>query len=235
MITQHFWPTPNGYKSLIALEELGLPCRLAPVDIFRGEQHAPAFLALSPNGRIPALVDDAPPDGEGPLTLFESGAILGYLAERAGRLMPTGARGRHQAAQWLFWQVGGLGPMMGQAAHFITYAPEDVPYAKARYQREVRRLFGVLERRLADRPYLLGDYSIADIASYPWLRIHDAVSVRLDDFPRLAAWAQAIGARPAVRRAYELGEPMKASRTFDAAANTALFGQGEPREDGSLI
>ncbi len=210
MIDLHIWPTPNGYKPLILLEELGLEYQLHPVDIFKGAQHDPDFVRLSPNGRMPAIVDTAPEDGGPPLTMFESGAILSYLARKTQRLAAFDARGWSEIEQWVYWQMAGLGPMMGQAGHFLNFAPEDVPYAKARYVREARRLFGVLDAKIGDRAYIAEDYSIADIASYPWIRIHDFIGVSLDDYPNLAAWATRIGDRPAVRRAYEIGEPLKA-------------------------
>lgn len=225
MIALHVWPTPNGYKPLILLEELGLPYEVRPVDIFRGEQFAPEFLAIAPNGRIPALVDTTPPDGGPPLCLFESGAILLHLAERDGRLLPTDRRGRDEVMQWLFWQVGGLGPMMGQAAHFLRYAPEDVAYAKRRYVAETERLLGVLDRRLAGREHVCGDLSIADVACYPWVRAHDLAGVSLDAYPNLAAWAARMAARPAVIRAYAIGEPLKAGQVLDEAAREHLFGR----------
>jgi len=188
MIDLHFWPTPNGYKVLIALEELGLEYRLRPVDIFRGAQFERAFLAIAPNNRIPAVVDTQPLDGGEPIALFESGEILLYLAERAGRLVPGDLRARHRVQQWLFWQMAGLGPMMGQAAHFAIYAPEDVPYAKRRYLDEVRRLFGVLERQLVEQDFVAGEYSVADIACHPWVRFHGNLGIALSEtFPRLAA------------------------------------------------
>ena len=227
MIDLYFWPTPNGYKPLIALEELGLDYRLKSVDIFRGEQFASDFLAISPNNRIPAIVDHAPSDGGEPIALFESGAILSYLAEKAGATPDP--RARHEAQQWLFWQMGGLGPMMGQASHFVNYAPEEVPYARTRYVDETRRLFGVMERRLADRPFLAGDYSIADMASYPWARLHAIVGIDIDPaFPNLADWIRRIDSRPAVERAYAAGEPLKSDQALDEEARRHLFGPARP-------
>jgi GSH-dependent disulfide-bond oxidoreductase len=202
VIDLYFWATPNGNKITIALEELGLAYRVHPVDINKGEQFEPAFLRISPNNRIPAIVDDAPADGGEPLSIFESGAILTYLAEKTGRLLPADTRGRFEVMQWLFWQVGGLGPMAGQNHHFVQYAPEKIPYAIERYVRETARLYRVMNTRLSDRPYLAGDYSIADIASYPWVVPHEKQRQNLDDFPNLKRWFATIAARPAVERAY---------------------------------
>jgi GST-like protein len=223
MIDLHFWPTPNGYKPLIALEEWGLPYAIRPVNIFRGAQFDPAFLAVAPNNRIPAITDDGAPGG--PLALFESGAILLYLAEIAGQV-PTAPQVRHEQQQWLFWQMGGLGPMMGQASHFLNDAPDDVPYGKRRYVAETVRLFGVMERRLADRPFLAGGYSIADMACFPWVRLHGIVGIALEPaFPALADWVRRIAARPAVQRAYAAGEPIRGAQVMDAEARPHLFGQ----------
>ena len=204
MIDLYYWTTPNGHKITIALEELGLPYRVRPVNIGKGEQFEPAFLRISPNNRIPAIVDDAPADGQGPLSIFESGAVLIYLAEKAGRLLPLEARGKFEVFQWLFWQVGGLGPMAGQNHHFVQYAPEQIPYAVDRYVKETARLYRVMDTRLADRPYLAGDYSIADIAAYPWVVPHEKQRMNLDDFPNLKRWHASIRSRPATARAYAL-------------------------------
>lgn len=212
MITLYYWPTPNGHKVTMALEELGLPYRISPVDITRGDQLDPDFVAISPGSKMPAIVDDDPSDGEGPLALFESGAILNYLAEKTGRLMPHSFRGRHETLVWLFWQVGGLGPMAGQNGHFAQFASERIPYAIDRYVKETARLYGVLDRRLADRRWIAGDdYTIADIASYPWIVPHERHGQRLGDFPNLARWFEAVAARPATERAYELPQGMKAA------------------------
>ncbi len=205
MIDLYLWATPNGHKITIALEELGLPYRPRPVNIGKGEQFEPAFLRISPNNRIPAIVDDAPADAGGPLSIFESGAILTYLAEKTGRLLPSDVRGRFEVMQWLFWQVGGLGPMAGQNHHFVQYAPEGIPYAIDRYVNETTRLYRVMNTRLADRPYLAGDYSIADIACYPWVVPYEKQRQNLDDFPNLKRWFATIAGRPAVERAYAVG------------------------------
>jgi GSH-dependent disulfide-bond oxidoreductase len=204
MITLYTWATPNGRKVSIALEELGLPYAVRPVDIGRGEQFAADFLALNPNHRIPVITDDEGPDGQ-PLTLIESGAILIYLAEKCGRLLPTDPRQRYEALQWLMFQMGGIGPMLGQAHHFLRYAPQPVPYAIQRYSDEAARLYGVLNTRLSERDYLAGaDYSIADIATYPWIARHDWQGIDLARYPAVAAWFQRVGSRPAVRRGMEV-------------------------------
>ncbi|SDE81559.1 glutathione binding-like protein [Rhodospira trueperi] len=210
MIELHFWPTPNGLKPLILLEELGLPYTIHPVDITKGDQFKPAFLALSPNNRIPAILDTAPADGGAPLGIFESGAILIYLAETHGRFLPTDPRGRIRVNEWLYWQVGGLGPMAGQAHHFRRFAPEPVPYAIERYTKETNRLYGVMERRLADVSYLAGaDYTIADMASWPWVARHEWQGQDLGDFPHLKRWYDDIAARPAVQKSLSIGEEMR--------------------------
>jgi GSH-dependent disulfide-bond oxidoreductase len=226
MIDLYYWTTPNGHKITIFLEETGLPYTLQPVNIGKGEQFDPAFLAIAPNNRIPAIVDHAPPDGGGPLSMMESGAILLYLAGRTGRFYPHDLRGRAEVAQWLFWQMAGLGPMAGQAHHFLHYAPEPIPYAIDRYVRETGRLYGVLNRRLADREFVAGDYSIADMACYPWV-LPERQRQELGDFPHLKRWKEAIAVRPAVRRAYELAKtvnPQPKPPTGEAERRI-LFGQ----------
>lgn len=202
MIDLHFSPTPNGLKVRLFLEEAGLPYRLLPVSLSGGEQFRPAFLAISPNGKIPAIVDHDPAGGGAPLALFESGAILQYLAEKSGRLLAAEPRRRAEILQWLFWQMAGLGPMAGQAGYFRVYAPQPVPFAVERYTRETTRLYGVLERRLDGRAFIAGDYSIADIACYPWIVPHAAHGQDLVAHPNLARWFAAIAARPATRRTY---------------------------------
>ena len=216
MLQLYFFPSPNGLKPLILLEECGLPYELRQVNILRGEQFTPEFLAISPNNRIPALVDT-----ERGVAIFESGAILVYIAKLAGRFMPAGTAERFDVLQWLFWQVGGLGPMAGQAHHFRCFAPEVVPYGVRRYTDECNRLYGVLERRLQDRDYVAGDYSIADMAIWPWIVMHERQGQRLEDFPRIAAWFERIRQRPAVRRAYAAGP----ERPADAEAYRYLYGQ----------
>ncbi|WP_443693060.1 glutathione binding-like protein [Pseudomonas protegens] len=207
MIDLYYWTTPNGHKISLFLEEAGLPYTLYPVNIGLGEQFKPEFLKIAPNNRIPAIVDHQPTDGGQPLSLFESGAILLYLAEKTGQFLPQDLRGRQEALQWLFWQMGGLGPMAGQNHHFSQFAPEKIPYAIKRYVDETARLYGVLERRLADRAFVAGsDYSIADMAIYPWIASYKKQSQKLEDFPHLQRWFNSIQARPATERAYALVE-----------------------------
>ncbi|UCO99603.1 glutathione S-transferase N-terminal domain-containing protein [Metapseudomonas lalkuanensis] len=205
MIDLYYWTTPNGHKITLFLEEGGLPYRIHPINIGKDEQFQPHFLKISPNNRIPAIVDNAPSDGGEPLSLFESGAILLYLAEKTGRFIPQDLRGRQDCLQWLFWQMGGLGPMAGQNHHFNRFAPEKLPYAIQRYVKETSRLYGVLDKRLADRAFVAGsEYSIADMAIYPWIDRHPWQEQNLDDFPNLKRWYLDIQARPATVRAYAL-------------------------------
>ena len=223
MLELYFWPTPNGWKISIMLEECGLPYRVKPVRIGRGDQFQPEFLKISPNGRIPAIVDAEPPGGGPPLAVFESGAILLYLAEKTGCLMPRDLAGRTAVTQWLMWQVGGLGPMAGQNGHFLLYAPEKLPYAIERYGAEVRRLYGVLERQLATTgAYVAGDYSIADIAAFPWMMTHKAQGLTLDEYPALKRWFAAIRAREAVQRGLAVGKEHK-GKAPDEKARAVLF------------
>jgi GST-like protein len=203
MIDFYFAPTPNGLKARLMFEECELPYRTVPVNLGKGEQFRSEFLALSPNNKIPAIVDHAPADGGALLPIFESGAILIYLAEKSGRLLPTGLRERMEVLQWVFWQVSGLGPMAGQIGHFNVFAPEPVPYAIDRYTRELQRLYGVLDRRLDGREFIACDFSIADIACYPWIVPHRPHGQHLDDFPNLKRWFEAIAARPATRATYD--------------------------------
>lgn len=199
-IQVHTWPTPNGHKVHVMLEECGLPYEAHAVDIGKGEQFAPDFLAISPNNKIPAIIDPEGPDGR-PISLFESGAILVYLAGKTGRFLPTGDRERYEVLQWLMFQMGGVGPMLGQAHHFRLYAPEKLPYAVERYTNEARRLYGVIDRQLSKHAFIAGaDYSIADIAIFPWLRSWENQGVVIDEYPHLKAWFDAIAARPAVQR-----------------------------------
>ena len=205
MIDLYYWTTPNGHKVSLFLEEAGLPYNVHPINIGQGDQFKPDFLKIAPNNRIPAIVDQSPTDGGAPISLFESGAILLYLAEKTGQFLPQDLRGRQEALQWLFWQMGGLGPMAGQNHHFSQFAPEKIPYAIKRYVDETARLYGVLDRRLADRPFVAGaDYSIADMAIYPWIVSHKWQSQRLEDFPHVQRWFNSIKERPATVRAYEL-------------------------------
>src|SRR5512143_124386 len=205
MIDLYYWPTPNGHKITIFLEETGLPYALKPVNISKGEQFDPAFLKISPNNRIPAIVDHAPADGGPPLSLMESGAILEYLGSKTGKLVPAGFRARWDCLQWLYWQMGNLGPLAGQNHHFVHYVAEKLPYAIDRYVRETGRLYRVLDRRLADRAFLAGEYSIADIACYPWV-LPERQSLDIDEFPHLKRWKAELRERPAVQRAYEIAK-----------------------------
>jgi len=235
-IELHMWPTPNGLKISIALREMGLPYTLIPVNIGVGDQFKPEFLKLSPNGRMPAIVDHDTDDGK-PLSIFESGAILQHLGRKSGQFYPQDQRGRAEVEQWLFWQVGGLGPMAGQANHFRTYAPTFLPdqrmvaYGANRYTNEVDRLWGVVERRLQDRDFLAGDYSIADMACWPWMRNPAGHGCDVDEFPRARAWRARIAERPAVVEAVKEGDEMRAANVLtaggaDAAkARSILFGQ----------
>ena len=226
MIDLHYWPTPNGHKITLFLEETGLPHRIVPVNIGKGEQFNPDFLKIAPNNRMPAIVDDEPAGGGEPITVFESGAILLYLAEKTGQFLPTNPRGRWQALQWLFWQMGGLGPMAGQANHFNRYAPEQVPYAIDRYNKETNRLFGVLDRRLKGRDSIAEEYSIADMACYPWIAPYELLKQDIAAFPDLKAWVERIKARPATERAYALGETIRPSDApMTEEQKKILFGQ----------
>lgn len=226
MIELHYWTTPNGHKITMFLEEAGLEYRIVPVNISQGDQFKPAFLAISPNNRMPAIVDHAPQGGGGPLSVFESGAILLYLAEKIGRFIPKDLRGRVEVLQWLFWQMGGLGPMAGQNHHFVQYAPEKIPYAIERYVKETNRLYGVLNKRLADRAFVAGEeYSIADMACYPWIVPHKRQEQNLDDFPHLKRWFEAIRARPATVRAYEIAKEVNTQPTVSDESKSILFGQ----------
>ncbi|MFJ4144272.1 glutathione binding-like protein [Pseudomonas sp. NPDC089734] len=207
MIDLHYWTTPNGHKITLFLEETGLPYKLFPVNIGKDEQFKPEFLKIAPNNRIPAIVDHEPADGGEPLSLFESGAILLYLADKTGQFIPQDFRGRQETLQWLFWQMGGLGPMAGQNHHFNRFAKEKVPYAIKRYVDETARLYGVLNKRLADRAFVAGNtYSIADMAIYPWIVPHTFQQQNLDDFPNLKCWFESIASREATQQAYALVE-----------------------------
>ncbi len=227
MIELHYWTTPNGHKITIFLEETGLAYKIVPVDIGKGDQFKREFLSISPNNRIPAMIDHDPADGGKPIPVFESGAMLLYLADKTGKLIPHDLRGRTQVLEWLFWQMANLGPNSGQNNHFSNYAVEKIPYAMDRYRNEVNRLYGVLNRRLADRAYLAGDYSIADMASYPWIVPYERQGQKLEDFPHLKRWFEAIQARPAVQRAYakakEINPNLGGIRTAEERA--ILFGQ----------
>jgi GSH-dependent disulfide-bond oxidoreductase len=226
MIDVYYWPTPNGHKITMFLEEAAVPYRIVPVDISSGAQFEPEFLAISPNNRMPAIIDHAPEDGGAPISVFESGAILVYLAEKTGHLLPRDIRGRKTVLEWLFWQVAGLGPMAGQNHHFGRYAPEKIPYAVERYVNETNRLYGVLDRRLAHHPYLAGEaYSIADVAAYPWIVPWELQQQTLADFPSLRRWFDAIAARPATARAYARGNDYRNTSVVTEESRKVLFGQ----------
>jgi GST-like protein len=225
MIDLYYWTTPNGHKITMFLEETGLPYNIVPVNIATGAQFAPDFLAIAPNNRIPAIVDHDPKGGGAPVSVFESGAILLYLAEKCGQLLPGDVRGRVAVTEWLFWQMAGLGPMAGQNHHFTRYAPQKIPYAIERYVRETNRLYGVLNKRLADRAFLAGDYSIADIACYPWIVPYERQGQSLEDFSNLKRWFNAIHDRPATRRAYEKAATINTQTALTEDARRVLFGQ----------
>jgi GSH-dependent disulfide-bond oxidoreductase len=226
MIDLYYWTTPNGHKITMFLEEVGVPYRIVPINIGKGEQFAADFLAIAPNNRMPAIVDRDPAGGGAPISVFESGAILLYLAEKTGRLLPGDVRGRVEVTQWLFWQMGGLGPMAGQNHHFSAYAPEKIPYAIERYTKETNRLYGVLNRRLADRAFMAGEYSIADIASYPWIVPYERQGQNLEDFPHLKRWFEAIRNRPATVRAYEKAKEINTQPSvMSEESKRILFGQ----------
>ena len=234
MIDLHYWPTPNGWKISIMLEECSLPYRLVPVNIGRGAQFEPEFLAISPNNRIPAIVDHDPPGGGDPVPVFETGAILWYLAEKTGCLLPGALRERTRVHEWLMWQMGGLGPMLGQNGHFLLYAPEKIPYAIDRYGRETRRLYGVLDAQLGRTgACVAGDYSIADVACFPWIVTHKRQGLTLDDFPNVRRWFAEMRARPAVQRGMDVGKELrKAAALPDEEARRFLFGQGQENAAG---
>jgi GST-like protein len=225
MIDLYYWPTPNGHKITLFLEEAGMPYTIIPVNIGKGEQFRAEFLAISPNNRMPAIVDHAPMERGAPISVFESGAILLYLAEKSETFLPKDLRGRVEVTQWLFWQVGGLGPMAGQNHHFSRYAPEKLPYAIERYVNETNRLYGVLNTRLADREFIAGAYSIADMAAYPWIVPYEAQGQNLSDFPHLKRWFEAIKSRPATLRAYERGPAVNPNPTVSEESRKILFGQ----------
>jgi GST-like protein len=227
MIDLYYWTTPNGHKVTMFLEETGLEYRLIPINIGKGEQFKPEFLRVSPNNRIPAIVDTAPAGGGESVSLFESGAILLYLAEKTGKFLPAAGRARAATLEWLFWQMAGLGPMAGQNGHFTQYAPEKIPYAVDRYVKETNRLYGVLNKQLAGKPFITGEYSIADMASYPWIVPHERHGQNLADFPHLQRWFEAIKARPATQRAYDRAKEVNPNppATMSDEAKKIMFGQ----------
>lgn len=208
MIDVYYWPTPNGHKITIALEEMGLPYTIKPINIGQGDQFKPEFLAFSPNNRMPAIIDHDTPDGE-PQSIFESGAILLYLAEKTGQFMPSDDRGKYKVYEWLMWQMGGFGPMLGQAHHFNFYAKQKLPYAMDRYSTESNRLYGVLDRQLADHEYVAGDYSIADMAIFPWTRTYERQGVDITDYPHVVRWRELMSTRPAVKTGYFVGKKLR--------------------------
>lgn len=224
MIDLYYWPTPNGWKVSIALEEMELPYQLFPVNIGRGEQFEPEFLRISPNNRIPAIVDRDPDGGGEPISVFETGAILLYLGEKTGKFLPGDLRGRVEVTEWLMWQMGGLGPMLGQNHHFRSYAPERLQYAIDRYTDEANRLYGVLDRRLEGRRYICGDYSIADMACWPWIVPHEMQGQNLDDFPNVKRWYDQMKTRPGVRRGFDVLKDVRKAG-MDEEAKRVLFGQ----------
>ncbi len=225
MIELYYWTTPNGHKITIFLEEAGMDYEIHPVNISTGEQFAEAFLRIAPNNRIPAIRDTAPADGGAPISIFESGAILEYLAEKSGEFLPAVPRDKYNVLQWLYWQMAGLGPMAGQNHHFVQYAPERIPYAMERYVKETNRLYGVLNKQLADKEYIAGAYSIADMACYPWIVPYERQQQNLDDFPNLKRWFNAMAARPAVQRAYARAKEVNEASTVTPESRTILFGQ----------
>ncbi|PCI58387.1 MAG: thiol:disulfide oxidoreductase [Gammaproteobacteria bacterium] len=225
LLDLYYWTTPNGHKITILLEELGLPYNLHPIDINKGDQFTPEFLAISPNNRIPALVDPTPNDSDESLSIFESGAILEYLADKTGAFLPQSGAARYDVLQWLYWQMGGLGPMAGQNHHFSQYAPEKIPYAISRYVNETARLYHVLDKQLADKAFITGEYSIADMASYPWIRSYKKQSQDLNDFPNIKSWFERISARPAVIQAYAKAATINNSSAVTEAGKSILFGQ----------
>jgi len=226
MIDLYYWTTPNGHKITIFLEEAGLEYRIHPIDIGAGDQFSSEFLKISPNNKIPAIIDQEPLDAGEPLALFESGAILLYLAEKSRKFLPIAPRARHRAQQWLFWQMGGFGPMLGQNHHFSQYAPEEIPYAIERYQKETERLYGVLDDQLATAEFVAGDYSVADMAIYPWVVSHEKQGIDLTEFCRVQRWFTRIAQRPAVIAAYRRAEEIAGAKPLDDKAKAILFGQG---------
>jgi len=226
MIELYYWTTPNGHKVSIFLEEAGTEYRIHPVNISKGEQFNEQFLSFAPNNRIPAIRDTAPRDGGGPLTVFESGAILEYLAEKEQKFLPADTRGKYEVLQWLHWQMGGLGPMAGQNHHFVQYAPERIPYAMERYVKETSRLYGVLNKQLEGREFIAGAYSIADMACYPWIVPYERQQQNLDNFPNIKRWFAAVAERPAVQRAYAKAREVNEAATVTPESKSVLFGQG---------
>ncbi len=228
MIDLYYWPTPNGWKISIALEEMELPYNVIPVNIGRGDQFKDEFLKISPNNRMPAIVDQEPEGGGEPVSVFETGAILIYLAEKTGKFLPKDLRGRNEVIEWVMWQMGGLGPMLGQNGHFKFYATEQIPYAQERYSNEALRLFGVLDRRLEGREYICGEYSIADMACWPWIITYKQQEIDLDKFPNVRRWYDLCKTRPALRQGYVVGKEFgKPKGKWDDEARKYLMAQAE--------
>jgi GST-like protein len=227
MIDLYYWPTPNGWKISIALEEMELPYKIVPVNIGRGEQFAPSFLAISPNNRMPAIVDHEPPGGGPPISVFESGAILLYLGDKTGKFLPRDLRGRTAVTEWVMWQMGGLGPMLGQNHHFRGYAPEKIEYAIERYTKEAHRLYGVLDKRLEGREYICGEYSIADMACWPWIVPHERQGIVIAEFPNVSRWYDKMKTRPGVQRGFDAARQIRDASAAgpDEQAKKILFGQ----------
>ena len=225
MIELYYWTTPNGHKITIFLEEAGTEYEIHPVNISKGDQFNDFFLSFSPNNRIPAIRDTAPRDGAGPLTVFESGAVLEYLAEREQKFLPANPRDKYEVLQWLYWQMSGLGPMAGQNHHFVQYAPERIPYAMERYIKETGRLYGVLNKQLEGSEYICGAYSIADMACYPWVVPYERQQQNLDNFPNVKRWFATVAARPAVQRAYAKAREVNEAATVTPESKAVLFGQ----------
>lgn len=226
MIDLYYWTTPNGHKITIFLEEAALPFKLIPINISTGDQFKHEFLKISPNNRIPAIVDHKPLEGNKPISIFESGAILLYLADKIKKFIPQDLRGRNETLQWLFWQMGGLGPMAGQNHHFVQYAPEKIPYAMTRYIKETSRLYGVLNKQLSDgRDYIVGEYSIADMASYPWIVPHKRQEQKIEEFPYLHKWFERIRQRPATIKAYDVAKTVNVAPSVTEESKKILFGQ----------
>ena len=225
MIDVYYWTTPNGHKITIFVEEAAIPYKIVPVNIGAGDQFQPDFLKIAPNNRMPAIIDHAPADAGAAISVFESGAILQYLAEKTGKFLPVDIRGRTEVMQWLYWQMAGLGPMAGQNHHFVQYAPEHIPYAVERYVKETNRLYGVLNKRLADREFVADTYSIADMAIYPWIVPYERQGQKLENFPHLKRWFETIQARPAVQRAYQVAQEINERPVVSDASRSILFGQ----------
>ncbi|MES2408166.1 MAG: glutathione binding-like protein [Pseudomonadota bacterium] len=225
MIDVYYWTTPNGHKITIFVEEAAIPYKIVPVNIGAGDQFQPDFLKIAPNNRMPAIIDHAPADAGAAISVFESGAILQYLAEKTGKFLPVDIRGRTEVMQWLYWQMAGLGPMAGQNHHFVQYAPEHIPYAVERYVKETNRLYGVLNKRLADREFVADTYSIADMAIYPWIVPYERQGQKLENFPHLKRWFERIQARPAVQRAYQVAQEINERPVVSDASRSILFGQ----------